>query len=85
MDEGTEPSDSKQGDPEKDKRRPGSDKRSKTVELSIHEEAIIQPKKRIPNGSRFKGYRDVVIQGLVIRAHNTRYRLARWLTPKFIL
>jgi hypothetical protein len=66
----------------KDQRRAGSDKRSKTAELVIHEEQIIQPKRRIAKGSRFKGYRDIVIQDLVIRAHNTRYRLARWLTPK---
>jgi hypothetical protein len=67
---------------EEDPRRPGSDKRSKTAELVIHEEQILQPGGRIPKGSRFKGYRDVVIQDLLIRAHNTRYRLARWLTPK---
>lgn len=67
---------------EKDRRRPGSDKRSKTAELVIHDERIIQPTRRIPKGSRFKGYRDVVIQDLVIQAHNTRYRLARWLTPR---
>jgi Transposase IS66 family len=67
---------------EKDQRRAGSDKRSKTAELVIHDEEIIQPTRRIPKGSRFKGYRDIVIQDLVIRAHNTRYRLARWLTPK---
>jgi hypothetical protein len=66
----------------KDQRRAGSDKRSKTAELVIHEERIVQPKRRIPKGSRFKGYRDIVIQDLVIRAHNTRYRLARWLTPQ---
>ncbi len=64
-----------------DQRRPGSDKRSKTAELVFHEEQIVQPTRRIPKGSRFKGYRDIVIQDLVIRAHNTRYRLARWLTP----
>jgi hypothetical protein len=29
-----------------------------------------------------QGYRDVIIQDLLIEAHNTRYRLARWLTPK---
>ena len=69
-------------DADQDQRRPGSDKRSKTAELVIHEEQIIQPKRRMPKGSRFKGYRDIVIQDLVIRAHNTRYRLARWLTPK---
>jgi len=67
---------------EEDARRPGSDKRSKTAELVIHDEQIIQPSRRIPKGSRFKGYRDVVIQDLLIRAHNTRYRLARWLTPR---
>src|SRR5271154_101080 len=66
----------------KDQRRAGSEKRSKTAELVIHEEQIIQPTRRIPKGSRFKGYRDIVIQDLVIRAHNTRYRLARWLTPQ---
>lgn len=70
------------GGSQEDQRRPGSDKRSKTAELVIHDERIIQPKRRMPKGSRFKGYRDIVIQDWVIRAHNTRYRLARWLTPK---
>ncbi len=81
MDEQTEEKRRGEG-AEEDQRRAGSDKRSKTAELAIHEEQIIQPKRRIPKGSRFKGYRDIVIQDLVIRAHNTRYRLARWLTPK---
>jgi hypothetical protein len=67
---------------EEDPRRPGSDKRSKKAELVIHDEKIIRPTRRIPKGSRFKGYRDVIIQDLVIQAHNTRYRLARWLTPQ---
>ena len=82
MDEGTEPSASKDGHAGQEQRRPGSDKRSKTAELVIHDEQIWQPKRRIPKGSRFKGYRDIVIQDLVIRAHNTRYRLARWMTPQ---
>jgi hypothetical protein len=82
MDEGTESGDAKEDGSDEDKRRAGSDKRSKTAELVIHDEQILQPKKRIPKGSRFKGYRDIVVQDLVIRAHNTRYRLARWLTPK---
>ena len=64
-----------------DKRRPGSDKRIKNAELVIHDEKIVQPVEGIPKGSRFKGYRDVVIQDLIIQAHNTRYRLARWLMP----
>ncbi len=62
-------------------KRPGSSKRSKTPKLKIHEEKVIEPKEKVPPGSRFKGYRDFVIQDLVIRAHNVRYRLVRWQTP----
>jgi hypothetical protein len=40
---------------DKDQRRAGSDKRSKTAELVIHDEQIIEPKRRIPKGSRFIG------------------------------
>ena len=63
-------------------KRPGSNKRSKTAKLKIHEDKIVQPSEAIPPGSRFKGYRDFVIQDLVIQAHNVRYRLARWETPE---
>ena len=65
----------------KGKRR-GSNKRSKTAKLKIHEEKIISPSGGVPPGSRFKGYRDYVIQDLVIGAQNVRYRLARWETPE---
>jgi hypothetical protein len=82
MDEQTDPDQSEGKAAEEDPRRPGSDKRGKNAELVIHDEKIIRPKRRIPKGSRFKGYRDVIIQDLVIEAHNTRYRLARWLTPR---
>jgi Transposase IS66 family len=82
MDEETDKQQSDAEGSEEDPRRPGSDKRSKTAELVIHDERILQPRRRIPKGSRFKGYRDVVVQDLLIRAHNTRYRLARWLTPQ---
>jgi hypothetical protein len=82
MDEQTDPEQSEGEAAEEDGRRPGSDKRSKKAELVIHDEKIIRPQRRIPKGSRFKGYRDVIIQDLVIEAHNTRYRLARWLTPQ---
>ena len=63
-------------------KRPGSEKRSKTASLVIHEEQVIAPTEAVPEGSRFKGYREVVVQDLVIRAHNTRYRLERWETPE---
>jgi hypothetical protein len=64
------------------KKRAGSAKRSKTLELTIHEEKVVPPAEPVPAGARFKGYRDVVVQGLVIKAHNTRYRLECWQTPE---
>ena len=50
---------------QQDPRRPGSEKRSKTAELAIHDEQILQPTRRIPKGSRFKGYRDVVYRASI--------------------
>ncbi|KAF4531022.1 hypothetical protein B566_EDAN019026 [Ephemera danica] len=66
----------------KKKKRPGAEKRSKTAELTIHEERVIAPDRVVPAGSRFKGYRNFVVQGLVIRAHTIRYRLECWQTPE---
>ena len=62
-------------------KRPGSAKKSKTGQLKIDCEEVIQPVEPIPPASRFKGYRDFVVQDLEITSHNTRYRLARWQTP----
>jgi hypothetical protein len=66
------------GEPAK---RPGSEKKSKTWQLKIDRDEVIEPAEPIPPGSRFKGYRDFVVQDLVIESRNTRYRLARWETP----
>jgi hypothetical protein len=46
-------------------KRPGSEKRSKTASLVIHEERVVAPAEPVPEGSRFKGYCDVVVQNLV--------------------
>jgi hypothetical protein len=78
MDENTNKNDDEGGD--HTKKRPGSAKRSKTVELRIHEERMIPLEEPAPPGARFKGYRDVVVQGMVIKAHNVRYRLECWQT-----
>jgi hypothetical protein len=63
------------------KKRPGSQKRSKTKQLEIHEDKVIQPE-FIPEGSEFKGYQDFIVQDFVIGSWNIRYRKARYRTPK---
>ncbi len=62
------------------KKRGGRRGSTKAKALTIHETKVIRPG-MVPDGSRFKGYDDYIIQGLVIKAHNVRYRLERWLTP----
>ena len=64
------------------RKRAGSSKRSKTQQLTIHETLKIAPKVPIPEGTRFKGYRDFIVQDLRIQPHNTRYRLEVWQTPQ---
>jgi len=59
-------------------KRPGSRKRAKTAQLAVHGDKVIQPEEPLPTGSRFKGYRDFVVQDLLIQPHTIRYRLARW-------
>jgi Transposase IS66 family len=62
------------------RRRPGSDKRSKTALLTVTTEDVIRLIDK-PPGSTFKGYEDFVVQDLVIEPRVTRYRRERWLTP----
>ncbi len=79
MDKKTEPKRSSSSD--KPKQRAGSNKAKKTPRLSIDLNRVIEPAKSVPEGSRFKGYRDFVVQDLLIKVHTTRYRLAHWVTP----
>jgi hypothetical protein len=55
-------------------------KRSKTEHLKIDATVDIQPDK-VPEGSTFKGYREVVIQDIVFKTNNICYRLAQYKTP----
>lgn len=65
----------------KKNKRAGSKKKSKSAQLTIHQDVTISPSIQIPPGSRFKGYRDFIVQDLIISSHNTRYRLERWISP----
>jgi len=61
------------------KKRPGSAKRGKTKQLTIHE-TISVPPKEIPPGSKRAGYNDCIVQGLKIELNNVCYRLECWIT-----
>ncbi len=61
-------------------KRPGSAKRQKTSELTIHE-TIPLPLEGLPDGTRQNGYEDFVVQDLKLEAHNVRYRRLRYLLP----
>jgi hypothetical protein len=61
-------------------KRPGSAKRQKTAELTIHE-TIPLPLEGLPEGTRRNGHEDYVVQGLLIQAHNICYQRFRYLLP----
>ena len=54
------------------KKRPGSAKRHKTKALRIDLDQVIEPVD-LPPGARLEGYRDFVVQDLVVESRNTRY------------
>lgn len=56
------------------------DRTKETLPLKTDETIIIEPENKVI-GSKFKGYRDVVVQDLIIKTHNTCYRLAQYQTP----
>ena len=79
MDEGSAENGDENGDDgDKSKKNKGP-KRSKTEHLKIDATFNIHPD-NIPEGSTFKGYRDVVIQNIKFETFNTCYRLAQYQT-----
>ncbi len=54
-------------------------RRGKVVPRVKVEEQIL--KAEVPEGSRFKGYEDFVVQDLELRARVIRYRRERWVSP----
>jgi Transposase IS66 family len=73
-----DPAKDENGDSDKKKKRKGP-KRSKTKALKI-DVTIDRHPDNIPEGSTFKGYRDVVIQDIKFETFNTCYRLAQYET-----
>ncbi len=63
-----------------DKKRNGSDKKKKTKDLKIHNTELIKAE-NVPEGSSFKGYKEFVVQDIVVEPYNTLYRMERWETP----
>jgi Transposase IS66 family len=64
-----------------DGKRPGSAKRPKTAELTIHHTVPLHPED-LPVGSTFKGFEPYVVQELIIKNENTRYLRARYELPE---
>lgn len=56
-------------------KRPGSAKRQKTRNLKIDDSVVLQPD-HLPEGARLEGYRDFVVQDLIVKSHTTCYRRA---------
>ena len=61
-------------------KRPGSQKRNKTKDLTIHD-VVPLVIEGLPEGTQIEGYRDFVLQDLRIGAHNTRYRRTVYRLP----
>ena len=76
----TPPSDQQNAQKEKPDKRPGSEKRSKNAELTIHQRVPLHLD-HLPDGAVFKGYEDYVVQELLIETRNTLYLRARYQLP----
>jgi hypothetical protein len=62
------------------RKRPGSNKRQKTKLLKIDADIPLHLQD-LPEGTRLEGYRDFVVQDLIIKTHTMRYRRAVYRLP----
>ena len=62
-------------------KRPGSEKRSKTKDLEIHETEKLHVNNVVENW-KFLGYEEYIVQDLIIKAHNVCYQRDVWQTPE---
>lgn len=64
-----------------EKDRPGNSKRKKKKKrLTIHEVKILKPD-NLPKGSKLLGYKDYIIQSIIITPFNKKFRRGIWETP----
>lgn len=61
-------------------KRPGSEKKPKKANLKIDETRLVTPS-GLPEGSKLKRTRSVVVQNLVVKSHNVKFVLEQWETP----
>ena len=68
---------------EQERRKPRQrQRRSKKAEMPIHREETVEMDKSIlPADAEFKGYADVVVQDIVFRADNVRFRREKYWSP----
>jgi Transposase IS66 family len=62
------------------KKRSRRHRGAKRAKLTVTREVVLKPE--VPAGSRFKGYEDILVQDLCIKAEVIRYRRERWLTAE---
>jgi len=53
---------------------------AKRTKLTVNETRVLKPD-GLPEGARFKGYEDFIVQDIVIMPWTVRYRRERWLLP----